>query len=178
MRVCMCMCVHVRVCIYIYIYIYICIYVYISVHLCRLGETLTLIYVYVCAPNLPTSFVDFRGFWLQHISKLRGGIPRPIGNFAESLSQAMLIGVMLVGGFGVCVYVWYPAKFCMLSSLACTLGFRACWIPCRILPSPSELSIAGDFGRHSSMNNPRRSSTHQWHMWAHSFNMKAKPPLD
>ena len=32
---------------------------------------------------------------------LRGGIPRPIGNFPESLSQAMLVGVMLVGSLGV-----------------------------------------------------------------------------
>ena len=32
---------------------------------------------------------------------LRGGVPRPIGNFPESLSQAILVGVMLVGRLGV-----------------------------------------------------------------------------
>ena len=32
---------------------------------------------------------------------LRGGIPRPIGDFPESLSQAMLVGIMLVGRLGV-----------------------------------------------------------------------------
>ena len=32
---------------------------------------------------------------------IRGGIPRPIGDFPESLSQAILVGVMLVGRSGV-----------------------------------------------------------------------------
>ena len=32
---------------------------------------------------------------------LRCGIPRPIGNSPESLSQVILVGVMLVGGLGV-----------------------------------------------------------------------------
>ena len=32
---------------------------------------------------------------------LRGVIPRSMGNFPESLSQAMLVGVMLVGRLGV-----------------------------------------------------------------------------
>ena len=32
---------------------------------------------------------------------LRGGIPRPKGNLPESLSQAMLVGIMLVGRLGV-----------------------------------------------------------------------------
>ena len=31
----------------------------------------------------------------------RGGIPRPIGYFPESLSQAILVGIMLVGRLGV-----------------------------------------------------------------------------
>ena len=73
--------------------------------------------------------------------------------------------------------VQFPAKFSMLSSLPSMLGFCACWVPCRVLPSPSRLSIAGGFRRHGSMNNPRRSSTHQRHMWAHSFKMKANPHL-
>ena len=37
----------------------------------------------------------------QAILISRGGIPMSIGAFPESLSQAMLVGVMLVGGLGV-----------------------------------------------------------------------------
>ena len=32
---------------------------------------------------------------------LRGGIPRPIGSFPKSLSQAILAGIILVGRLGV-----------------------------------------------------------------------------
>ena len=52
-------------------------------------------------PNLPTTIVDFRGFDSSIMLILRGGIPRPIGNFPEGLTQAMLVGIMLVGGLGV-----------------------------------------------------------------------------
>ena len=44
------------------------------------------------APNLPTNIMDFRGFDSSVILILRGRIPRLVGNFPESLSQAMLIG--------------------------------------------------------------------------------------
>ena len=52
-------------------------------------------------PNLPTNIVEFTGFDSSIILIQRGGIPRFIGDFPESLSQAMLVGVMLVGGLGV-----------------------------------------------------------------------------
>ena len=52
-------------------------------------------------PNLPTNIVDFRGFDSSTILIYRGGIPRPIGKFPESLTQAILVGTMLVGGLGV-----------------------------------------------------------------------------
>ena len=52
-------------------------------------------------PNPPTNIVNFRGFDSSIISFLRGGILRPIGNFPEILSQAMLAGIMLVGRLGV-----------------------------------------------------------------------------
>ena len=52
-------------------------------------------------PNPPTNIVDLRGFYSSTILILRGGIPRPIGDFTESLSQAMLVGIMLVGKLGV-----------------------------------------------------------------------------
>ena len=55
--------------------------------------------------NPPTNIVDVRGFDSSIISILRGGIPRPIWSFPESLSRAMLVGVMLVGRLGV------PSRF-------------------------------------------------------------------
>ena len=52
-------------------------------------------------PNPPTNIVGFRGFDSSMMLIERGGIPRPIGDFPESLSQAMLLGTMLVGRLGV-----------------------------------------------------------------------------
>ena len=51
--------------------------------------------------NLLTNIVDFRGLDSSTILILRGGIPRPIGDFPESLSQSILVGTMLVGRSGV-----------------------------------------------------------------------------
>ena len=45
--------------------------------------------------------MDFGGFDSTIILILRGGIPRPVGNFPESLSQAILEGIILVGRLGV-----------------------------------------------------------------------------
>ena len=42
-------------------------------------------------PNPPTNIVDFGGFDSSIILFLRGGIPRPIGDFPDNLSQAMLV---------------------------------------------------------------------------------------
>ena len=50
---------------------------------------------------IPLLTLDFRGFDSSVVLNLRGGILRPIGDFPESLSPAMLVGVMLVGGLGV-----------------------------------------------------------------------------
>ena len=52
-------------------------------------------------PNLPTNIVDFGGFDSSIMLFLRGGILMSIGNFPESLSRAMLVGIMLVGRLGV-----------------------------------------------------------------------------
>ena len=52
-------------------------------------------------PNLPTNIVGFRGFDASVILIQRGGILIPIGDFPESLSRAMLVGVVLVGRLGV-----------------------------------------------------------------------------
>ena len=67
-------------------------------------------------PNLLTSIVDFRGFDLSMILSLRGGIHRPMGDFLESLSQTMLVGVMLVGRLGVlllCIIIHIHIIVCM-----------------------------------------------------------------
>ena len=48
-----------------------------------------------------TTIMDFIGFYSSTILILRGGIPRRKGNFPESLSQAMLVGLILVGRLGV-----------------------------------------------------------------------------
>ena len=50
--------------------------------------------------NLRTKIVDFRGFDSSIILILRGGIPRPMGSFPESLSQAILAGISLAGRIG------------------------------------------------------------------------------
>ena len=51
--------------------------------------------------NLPTNIMDFRGFDSSIMLIIRGGIPRPIGDFPKSLSQAILVGIMLVLRLGV-----------------------------------------------------------------------------
>ena len=58
------------------------------------------VWVWVTA-NLPTNIVNFGGFDSSIILILRVGILMSIGNFPESLSQAILMGVMLVGRLGV-----------------------------------------------------------------------------
>ena len=54
-----------------------------------------------CTANLCTKILDFRGFDLSRILISRGGIPRPIRKLPESLSQAILAGMILVGRLGV-----------------------------------------------------------------------------
>ena len=52
--------------------------------------------------NLRTKTLDFRGFDSSIVLNLRGRIPRPIGNFREVLSQAILsVGRILIGRLGV-----------------------------------------------------------------------------
>ena len=51
--------------------------------------------------NLRTKTLGFRGFDSSTILILRGGILMSIGFFLESLSQAILVGIILVGRLGV-----------------------------------------------------------------------------
>ena len=54
-------------------------------------------------PNLPTNIAGFRECDSSVILIQRGGTPRPKGDFPERLTQAMLVGTMLVGRLGVAV---------------------------------------------------------------------------
>ena len=106
---------HIRTYIYIYI-VYIYIYIYIYVCLCggippkvasndpcieslgmQSGQTSGVL----CMANLHTKILDFRGFDSSIILILRGGVPRAIGKYPESLGQAILVGISLVGRLGV-----------------------------------------------------------------------------
>ena len=62
------------------------------------------IVILVIYANLRTYLMDFRGFDSIIILILRGGILMSIGNFPESSSQAILVGIMLVGRLGVVVH--------------------------------------------------------------------------
>ena len=98
---------------YVYIYIYIYIYTHGFVEIVRgplrrgpLNKTTShhsivadRAMICMSTPNLPTNIVDLRGFDSSIILILKGGIPRPIG--ISSLTQAMLVGTMLVGGLDV-----------------------------------------------------------------------------
>ena len=57
--------------------------------------------VVVNTANLPTNMMDLRGFDSSMILIIRGGILRTKGDFPETLSQAILAGIMLVGRLGV-----------------------------------------------------------------------------
>ena len=48
-----------------------------------------------------TNIMDFRGFDSSRSLIIRGGIIMSIGDLLESLSQAILVGIMLVGRLGV-----------------------------------------------------------------------------
>ena len=80
----------------------------------------------IVTPNPPTNIADFRGFDSSIILIERGGIPRFIGKLPESLSQAMLVGTMLVGRLGVHNHSEPPLSVCASRS-ACK---QACMCVC------------------------------------------------
>ena len=49
--------------------------------------------------------MDVRGFDSNIMLILRGGIPRPVGSFPEKMSQAILVGIILVGRLSVLCYL-------------------------------------------------------------------------
>ena len=66
-------------------YVYMYVYMYMYMYMIQVETNLA-------APNLPANIVGFRGSDSSVILTLRGGIRRPIGDFLESLSPAMLVG--------------------------------------------------------------------------------------
>ena len=73
----------------------------------RISATQTLLYVYfvllfVLFALIPVAkTLGFRGLDSGRILILRGGILRPIGNFRQSLSQQISVGIVLAGRLGV-----------------------------------------------------------------------------
>ena len=51
--------------------------------------------------SLRDNILDFRGFDSNINLEFKGGILMSMGNFTENLSQAILVGIILVGRFGV-----------------------------------------------------------------------------
>ena len=76
----------------------------------EVGPVQPLVDLRMAMANLRTKILHFRGFDSSIIYMPRGGIPRPIGNLPESLSQAIVVGVILAGRLGVSV------KFAMVSA--------------------------------------------------------------
>ena len=82
-----------------------------------------------CTANLRTKILDFRGFDSTRIWILRGGLPRPTGNFLETLSQVILAGRILVGRLGVSQGVEFRGQslsFAVLSEFCARM--RESWI--------------------------------------------------
>ena len=63
------------------------------------------------AANLPAKILDFEGFDSSRILISRSGIPRPVGKFPESLSQAILAGRIPVGRSGVIMTIGVALKW-------------------------------------------------------------------
>ena len=59
--------------------------------------------------------MDFRGFDSSTILIVRGGILVSIGDFPESLSQAVLVGTMLVGGLDVMILIMITDNIIMIT---------------------------------------------------------------
>ena len=85
------------------------------------------------AANLRTKILDFKWFDPITILNLRGGIPRPIGDFPESLGQRISVGIIVVGRLGV-----RPTPFSAPCRRALALVARA-----RRRARPSEKTVPG-----------------------------------
>ena len=129
-QICMYVCIYIYIYIYVSLSLSLYIYIYIYVDhtkrrqgLCTDSHAVFLGYLYAhllthLAPTYPSvqylrrlvrvlrpvsvlTLQISRWFDSSIILILRGGIPRPTGNFPESLSQAILVGIMLAGRLGL-----------------------------------------------------------------------------
>ena len=107
--------------------------------------------------NLRTNIMDFRGFDSRIISIIRGGILMSIGDFPESLSQAILVGIMLVGRLG---------ELCLTASPQAVASSKAE----RATP---ERTFQGQAPRRSSAES--KVVAHQFLCWMHSKMSKGEP---
>ena len=121
--------VYIYIYIYIYIHTYIHTYIYIYIYILCIYETRELADTSAdhhlkkqlkssevqtvnednnlrkYAANLHTNIMVLRGFDSSIILILRREVPRPMGDFSESLIRAILEGVMLVGRLGFCLRI-------------------------------------------------------------------------
>ena len=91
--------------------------------------------------NLPTNIVVFRGFDSSIILILRCGILTSTGDFPGSLSQAMLVGTMLVGRLGILESMLCRPK--LKSSLQSPLDHVTHHVCRRDFASGHDLALAG-----------------------------------
>ena len=109
-RIYMSLSLYLSICLSLYLSLSLYIHIYIHIHTypvrssrlrrrppCQIRRGVTR----CTTPNLPTNIVDFGGFDSSIILILRGGILRPIRDVPESLTQAIIVGMMSVGGLGV-----------------------------------------------------------------------------
>ena len=78
------------------------------------------------AANLRTKILAFRGFDASRILSWRVGIPKPIGNFPEDLSQAILVGIILVGRLGLSENTSKTTIGSKISSCQTPVGLSTC----------------------------------------------------
>ena len=76
--------------------------------------------------NLRTDIMDFRGFDSSIILIVRGGILMSILNLPESLRQAIVVGIMLVGKSGVSWFAcfWIPGSWSVSACLSLGSKFQ------------------------------------------------------
>ena len=102
---------YISLSLYIYIYRYLSLSLYIA--------------------NLRTKILDCTGFGPSIILILRGGSLMPIGNFLESLSQAILAGIILGGRSGVdssFIVIYVYRHICLSIYLSLSLSIMYIYI--------------------------------------------------
>ena len=122
-----CACVHGcgHVCTYVRAYMctqYACTYACARTHACTcVCQLPRQVGSCVRTANLRTNILDFSGFDSSIMSISRASIFRPTGDLPESLCQAMLVGINLVGRLGVSVLANERLGWHYLSDTTCLI---------------------------------------------------------